>query len=104
MQRRVLPDCCEDWILTYGRYYDDGQEFVCLECGAPWRRETEGRFRQGTTSAVYQEAERRGYRYLSPESEDAPATERCCAQILTTYGPTMRVNAFQCPVCGTPWT
>ena len=104
MQRRILPDCCEDWALTYGGYYDDGQEFACLECGASWRRAAPGRFRQATTGAIYREVERRGYRSLAPETDDAPITERCCTQILLRYGPAMRVTSFLCPVCRTPWS
>ncbi|MBI4497952.1 MAG: hypothetical protein HY689_08655 [Chloroflexi bacterium] len=104
MQRRILPDCCEDWVLAYGGYYNAGQEFACLECGALWRKEEAGRYRQASTGTVYREVERRDYRSLGPETGPAPLTERCCTQVLLTYGPNMRVDSFACPVCRTPWS
>jgi hypothetical protein len=103
-QRRVLPNCCEDWILRYGGYYDPGVSFVCLECGTGWTKAGAGRYQQAGTDTVYRETERRGYRYLAPESGPSPATERCCTEIILTYGPFMQVSEVTCPVCGTPWT
>ncbi|MCX6022143.1 MAG: hypothetical protein NTZ05_10520, partial [Chloroflexi bacterium] len=76
-QRRVLPNCCEDWILRYGAFYSPAAAFVCLECGSGWTKEGDGRYRQDRGDAVYRETDRRGYRYLTPESGPSPATERC---------------------------
>lgn len=102
-QRRVLPNCCEDWILAYGGYYDAGAEFRCLECGNGWSKAGTGRYRQSASGTVYLETDRKGYRYLAPESGPSPATERCCTEIILTYGPVMAVPELDCPVCGTRW-
>jgi hypothetical protein len=48
-------------------------------------------------------SDRRGYRYLTPESGPNPATERCCTELILTYGAMMPTTDVTCPVCGTAW-
>jgi hypothetical protein len=106
--RAILSDCCEDWILAYGRYYDPGMRFACLECGREWEALEAGRYRRLRDEKVWVERERPGrgvaFRYLAAADGRDPLTERCCAQIILQYGPRLRAGAaFTCPVCRTPW-
>ncbi len=108
MERVVLPDCCEDWILTYGPYYDPGSHFECIECGTPWHKLEPGRFQQTRSEQVWAEktrtAEGQEFRYLEPETGEGALTNRCCAKLILGYGDRIKVGKeFSCPVCGTNW-
>jgi hypothetical protein len=103
VDRRLLPDCCEDWILTWGTHYPAGRAFACLECGRPWEKVAEDAYRDeaGTT---YHRAEQRGFPYLATAEGPAPVLNRCCLKVLLEYGPKMqKVEEFDCPVCDTRW-
>ncbi|MBI3976794.1 MAG: hypothetical protein HY331_01285 [Chloroflexi bacterium] len=106
-RRTVLPDCCEDWILAYGRFYPAGEAFECLECSTEWRKEAPDRFVRVRDSQAFvrrvRVAEGAEFPYLAAADGHDPITERCCAQILLRHGPAMKVEAFACPICGTRW-
>ena len=106
MTRRILPNCCEDWIIENGGFYPEGKEFKCLPCGHSWRKEASGRFAEGATATAYVMAEAAsGFRYLAPESGPEPALKRCCSKYLVRFGPRAPkpLEGFECPVCGTAW-
>lgn len=108
MTRAILSDCCEDWILAYGPFYDEGARFSCLECGREWQALADGRYLRLRDGKVWLEAVRpgrgTGFRYLAAEDGQNPLTERCCAQIILAHGPGLRAGfEFQCPICRTPW-
>lgn len=103
MNRRLLPDCCEDWILTWGSYYPSGKAFACLECGRGWTKLTPDRYRD-ESGTVYQRTETRGFPSLTTVEGEAPLLNRCCLKILLDYGPKLyRVSEFDCPVCDIRW-
>ena len=108
LQRNVLPDCCEDWILQYGSYYTAGQTFRCLECSTEWQKVEPGRFRRLGDGRTFvrrvRVSEGSEFPYLAAADGHNPITERCCARILLEFGSSMKVDGFVCPVCGTRWT
>jgi ssDNA-binding Zn-finger/Zn-ribbon topoisomerase 1 len=107
-ERTILADCCEDWILQFGRYYPPSEDFSCPECGTPWQKLAAGRFRRAGDGQTFVERSRGSegaeFRYLSAEDATEPLVERCCAQILLRYGERMPLAGFRCPVCHTQWT
>lgn len=108
MERVILPDCCEDWILNYGPYYDPDSEFECIECGTPWHKLEPHRFQETHGGRVWVEktrsAEGQRFRYLEPETGEGALTNRCCAKLILDYGERLKVGKeFICPLCGTQW-
>lgn len=107
-ERVILADCCEDWILEWGAYYDPGQAFACPECGTAWRKGAQGRFvREGDAHAFRRRERPVGegvFAYLGAEDGREPIVERCCAKILLEHGVHLAPGAFVCPVCRTEWT
>lgn len=108
MERVILPDCCEDWILSYGPYYHPGSSFECIECGTPWQKLEPGRFREMRGERVWAErsrsAEGQQFRYLEPESGEGALTNRCCAKLILGHGDRLKAGKqFVCPLCGTEW-
>ena len=108
MERVILPDCCEDWIIAYGSYYDAGSRFECVECGTPWQKLEPGRFQEVRSERVWAErtraAEGQQFRYLEPEKGEGALTNRCCAKLILDYGDRIKAGKqFACPVCGTEW-
>ena len=108
MERVILPDCCEDWILAYGAYYGYGAEFECIECGTPWRKLEAGRFQEAGGERVWaeraREAEGQQFRYLEGEGGEGALTNRCCAKLILGYGERIRDGKqFTCPICGSGW-
>jgi hypothetical protein len=105
--RTLLPDCCEDWILQYGGFYETGSAFQCLECGTGWRKSERRSFRRETDGVEFRKTVRTGddaeFASLVPVDGPAPLLDRCCAQILLRLGPAMKVERFDCPVCHTAW-
>ncbi len=108
VQRNVLPDCCEDWILQYGAHYQAGQTFSCLECSTEWRKVEPGHFLRVGDGRTFVRRSRMSegveFPYLAAADGHDPITERCCARIILDLGPAMKVGGFDCPVCGTHWT
>ena len=107
-ERVILNDCCEDWILEWGAFYDKGTGFVCPECATAWRAQGEARFaREGDGHAFRRRDRRSGvgaFPYLGAEDGREPVTDRCCAKILLQHGAHLASGQFVCPVCGTRWT
>jgi hypothetical protein len=106
--RIVLPDCCEDWVLTYGAFYSADAEFRCVECDSAWRKLGPGRFASGRTNQIWSTrtrvAEDQQYRYLEAEDGQNPLTRRCCTKLILDYGDRIKLGrAFACPICGTSW-
>ena len=106
MERVILPDCCEDWILTYGPYYAADSSFECIECGTSWQKLERGRFQQTRNGRVWAErtrsAEGQQFRYLEPETGEGALTNRCCAKLILGYGERLKVGKqFACPLCKT---
>lgn len=103
MNRRLLPDCCEDWILTWASHYPVGKAFACLECGRNWLKLDADRYRD-ESGVLYRRSERRGFASLTAEEGQDPLLNRCCLKILLEYGPKMqKVLEFACPICDTRW-
>lgn len=103
MDRRLLPDCCEDWILDWGSRYPEGKSFACLECGRRWTKLDEDTY-QDEGKTIYRRTETRGFPSLAAVEGAAPLLNRCCLKVLLEYGPKMtKVEAFECPVCDTRW-
>ncbi|MGH2499919.1 MAG: hypothetical protein ACRDF0_07515 [Candidatus Limnocylindria bacterium] len=105
-ERVILADCCEDWIIEWGGFYDAGRAFACPECGTDWRKIAAGRYRRGD-EREFARRERSGpqasFPYLAAADGHEPNVERCCAKILLAHGADLREGAFACPVCGTAW-
>lgn len=106
-ERVILNDCCEDWIIEWGPFYDKGMGFACPECGTAWRADGEARFRRVDDEQVFRRRDRRAgvgaFPYLGSEDGIEPLTERCCAKILLSQGARMGSGDFTCPVCRTEW-
>lgn len=105
-ERRVLPNCCEDWVLEYGQLHQVGALFKCLPCGHQWQRKTELGFLESQTNTLYLETEgERGIRYLKPAEGPEPIVKRCCSKLLCKYGSRVStaVADFECPYCYTSW-
>lgn len=108
MERVILPDCCEDWILAYGAFFQPGAEFECIECGTPWRKLEPGRFQETRSGRVWAEraraAEGQRFPYLEAETGEAALTNRCCAKLILGHGDRMETGKrFTCPMCGSGW-
>lgn len=108
MERVILPDCCEDWILGYGPFYEAGAGFECIECGSRWRKQAPGRFERVEGGQVWaersREAEGQRFRYLEAEGGQNAMTNRCCARLILDYGERIHLDKqFACPICGTQW-
>ena len=107
-ERNILPDCCEDWILEYGRHYRVGESFACLECTTGWQKASTGRYKRADDGRVFVEhahaSEGATYPFLASEDGPDPLVDRCCAKIMLRHGPTTPLKEFTCPVCHTHWT
>jgi predicted RNA-binding Zn-ribbon protein involved in translation (DUF1610 family) len=105
MDRVILSDCCEDWIIEWGGFYATGAHFACPECATAWQKTSAGFERADGRSFVRRERSRESasFPYLAAQDGHEPNVERCCAKILLTYGDRMADGAFACPVCGTQW-
>lgn len=104
----ILADCCEDWILEWGQYYDAGTAFACPECGTDWRAEGADRFLRVADGHSFRRRERAAgagrFASLSAADGREPIVERCCAKILLQHGSHLASGEFRCPVCRTEWT
>lgn len=108
VERTILPDCCEDWMLAYGAFYEPEAEFECVECATPWRKLERGRFQGVQNERVWVErsrdAEGQRFRYLEAEDGENALTERCCAKMILDYGERIRPGRqFTCPICRSVW-
>ncbi|HET8568055.1 MAG TPA: hypothetical protein VFM93_03595 [Candidatus Limnocylindria bacterium] len=105
-ERVILADCCEDWILEWGGFYEPGASFSCPECDTGWTKRERGAFRRAD-GREFVRRERRGpddaFRYLAAADGHEPLVERCCAKILLAHGSAMADGRFTCPVCRTAW-
>jgi len=112
-ERVILADCCEDWIVEWGGFYESGRAFACPECATGWTKTAPGRFRR-MDGRDFERRARRGpaggstdpqaeFPYLASASGDQPNVERCCAKILLRHGERLAEGPFRCPVCGTEW-
>jgi hypothetical protein len=106
-ERVILNDCCEDWILEWGSFYDKGMAFACPECGTEWRAQGEARYEREGDEHVFRRRDRRAgvgaFPYLGSEDGVEPLTERCCAKILLERGAQLAIGDFVCPVSRTKW-
>lgn len=106
-ERVILADCCEDWILEWGGFYQPGQAFACPEDATEWTRTPAGTFRRLGDSREFARRARRGpdasFPHLASVDGQEPIVERCCAKILLTHGERMPEGSFTCPVCATRW-
>ncbi|MBI4122928.1 MAG: hypothetical protein HY458_01025 [Parcubacteria group bacterium] len=102
--RTILLNCCENWILQWGKFYEDGKEFVCLPNSHPWRKEKRNRYTNLASSIVWTVDSLKGYPFLKPEgSTTPPVLKRCCSEILIKHGSEIPERClplqFECPVC-----
>ena len=107
MDRTVLCNCCENWILQWGEFYREGEGFVSLPHGHLWRKERETTFTDLRTSITYVVHDTKGFKHLEPVAGVAlPLLNRCCSVILIEFGPKTQPLPldFTCPVCKTPWS
>ena len=106
-ERVILADCCEDWIVQWGGFYEPGRTFACPECGTQWRKPREATYRRATDEREFTRRTRRGpedeFAYLAAVDGQEPIVDRCCAKILLTHGAGMAEGEFVCPVCATRW-
>ena len=106
MDRVILADCCEDWIIEWGGYYAAGARFSCPEDGTGWRKAASDTFERADGRAFVRR-ERTGpeaaFPYLAAKDGHEPNVDRCCAKILLRHGEGMPDGPFACPVCGTRW-
>lgn len=107
-ERVILNDCCEDWILEWGQFYDKGNAFSCPECATTWRAQGEGRYAREGDGYAFRRRERRAgvgaFPLLGAEDGREPATDRCCAKILLQHGAHAPAGELVCPACRTQWT
>ena len=106
MDRVILADCCEDWIIEWGGFYAAGAGFSCPECATAWEKIADGAFtRRDGRSFVRRErtGPAASFPYLASRDGHQPNVERCCAKILLKHGDRMTDGPFACPVCGTHW-
>jgi len=105
-ERVILADCCEDWIVDWGGFYEEGRAFACPECATGWTKTGPGRYRR-MDEREFQLRVRRGpeaeFPYLASASGHQPIVERCCAKILLRHGERLAEGPFRCPACGTEW-
>ena len=106
MDRVILSDCCEDWIVDWGGFYAEGAHFSCPEDATVWQKTAPDTFTRGDGRAFVRR-DRVGpaasFPYLTAKDGHEPNVERCCAKILLKYGEGMPDGPFACPVCGTKW-
>jgi hypothetical protein len=106
LDRVILNDCCEDWIIEWGGFYDDGTRFACPECATEWSKTGPSAFARADGRAFVRR-ERKGpeasFPYLAATDGHEPNVERCCAKILLRHGERLRDGPFTCPVCRTRW-
>ncbi len=105
-ERVILGDCCEDWIVEWGGYYESGRRFACPECGTAWEKAGADTYRRGDGSQFARRT-RSGpqaeFPYLAAIDGRQPNVDRCCAKILIRHGERMADGDFDCPVCSTHW-
>ena len=46
-ERTILADCCEDWIIEWGGFYERGRAFRCPECSTEWTKSADDSYRRG---------------------------------------------------------
>ncbi len=106
-ERVILADCCEDWIIEWGGFYENGCPFRCPECSTPWTKTEAETYQRGTDRRVFARGTRVGpqasFPYLAAADGHEPNVDRCCAKILLSYGARMSEGSFTCPVCGSQW-
>jgi len=106
MARVILSDCCEDWIIEWGGFYEDGRAFACPECATAWAKTGPSAYRRAD-GAAFTRRERKGpeasFPFLAANDGHEPNVDRCCAKILLSRGEAMPDGDFACPVCGTAW-
>ena len=72
--RVILADCCEDWIMEWGGFYEVGREFECPECATGWAKTAPGRYRR-MDGREFSRRERNGpeasFPYLASDSVQA---------------------------------
>jgi hypothetical protein len=106
-ERTILADCCEDWIIEWGGFYQRGRSFRCPECATEWTKDGADAYRRGDGREFVRRS-RRGpdaeFPYLAAADGRQPNVDRCCAKILLAHGERMADGPFSCPVCGTEWT
>ncbi len=105
-ERVILADCCEDWIIEWGGFYEPGRAFRCPECATDWAKTGAETYRRAD-GRVFTRRTRVGpqasFPYLGAADGHQPNVERCCAKILLAHGERMPDGPFVCPVCGTEW-
>ncbi len=106
MDRVILADCCEDWIIEWGGFYADAAHFSCPECATGWVKAARRSFKRAD-GPTFVWRERTGpeaaFPYLAASDGREPNVERCCAKILLKHGDRMSDGPFACPVCATAW-
>ena len=106
MDRVILADCCEDWIIEWGGFYATGARFACPECATAWETAGDRTFKR-SDGRSFVRRERSGpsasFPYLAAQDGHEPNVERCCAKLLLKHGDGMIAGSFTCPVCGTEW-
>ena len=106
-ERTILADCCEDWIIEWGGFYERGRSFRCPECSTEWTKAESEVYRRGDGREFVRRS-RRGpdaeFPFLAAADGREPNVDRCCAKILLAHGERMADGPFNCPVCGTEWT
>jgi hypothetical protein len=106
MDRVILADCCEDWIIEWGGFYAAGAAFSCPECATGWTKAGPATFTR-SDGRTFARRERSGpeaaFPYLAASDGHEPNVDRCCAKILLKHGDRMPDGPFECPVCATRW-
>jgi len=105
-ERVILADCCEDWIIQWGGFYETGAAFSCPECATDWAKAGSDRYRRAD-GREFARRERAGpqdrFPYLAASDGHEPNVERCCAKILLAHGAGLKEGPFSCPVCKARW-
>lgn len=100
----VLPNCCENWILQWGRFYKGSEEFMCVPGGHKWKKTLADHFIELSTKQIYILADDQGFLFLKPKEGPEPKLARCCNLILLEHGNTAPDKfSFACPRCKTQW-
>lgn len=105
-ERVILADCCEDWILEWGGFYEAATRFACPECATEWRKSAAQEYLRADGHRFARRS-RSGpdasFPYLAAIEGAEPNVDRCCAKIILSYGARMADGPFACPVCGSSW-